>query len=91
MIQIPEVGDTVSLKEFAFTNKSGGTGMSARSSFSEEFKGDAVVTIIHMFYDDECGYRYWGKAISDDLIQYLNRNAGSDRRILFDQLQSETS
>jgi hypothetical protein len=83
---IPEIDDTVSLKEFSFTNKHGGTGMSD-SEWNEKFTGVASVRVIHAFYDYECGWRFWGTAVSDDLIQYMDRNTGKDKRVLFDEFE----
>ena len=83
-------GDTLSLKRFAFTNKAGGTGLSDWE-YDEQFSGNAQVVVVHMFFDYETGWRYWGRAVSDDLIAYIDRNTGEDKRVLFSEWDIETS
>lgn len=76
MRQIPEVGDQVALKKFAFTNKAGGTGMSDWK-FDEKFTGPAVVVVTKAWHDYETGWRYHGKPVDSSALlrEYLKRNA----------------
>lgn len=50
---IAEVGDTVFLSGYCYSNKHGGTEVVDNESIG------AVVT--KAWYDEETGYRYWGK------------------------------
>lgn len=84
MKHIPEIGDTITLKKFAFTNKSGGTGMSDRE-FGEKFSGDAVVYVTKAWHDYETGWRYHGNPISVELCEYMKRNAKRFSPVYFGQ------
>ena len=90
---IPEVGDKFFIKEgegFAFMNKSGGTGLSDWD-FNEKYTGPKPhIEIVHVFYDDEVGYRTWAKAINQELIDYMDRVAPpNDKRIFVSQWDLE--
>lgn len=86
---IPEVGDkyrvvTHGWRGFAFMNKHGGTGL------SDTFVGEAIVEITKVWYDYETGYRCWAKAISQDLIKYLDVHAHpKDKRVFVGQFDIE--
>lgn len=76
---IPEVGDQYKVKKpgkgildfgFCFLNPHGGTGMS-NWEHDEKFKGDAIVEITKVWYDDEVGYRCWAKASNQEVKDYL--------------------
>lgn len=75
MKKVPEIGDTIVLKSFAFTNKHGGTGLSDWE-YDEPF-GIAKVKVTKIWEDDECGQRGWGVPLysEKELIDYLKRNA----------------
>jgi len=77
MRKIAEVGDTIVLKEFAFYNKGGGTGLS-NWDHDERFVGEATAIITKEWEDYECGQRGWAIAHPSDknLADYLKRNAG---------------
>jgi hypothetical protein len=72
-----EVGDVIYFKEFAFRNKGGGTGLS-NWEYNEKFitPGNGIIT--EAWCDDECGWRFHCRAISDSLKSYLERNAEDD-------------
>jgi hypothetical protein len=76
MKRIYEVGDTISFSEFAFTNKSGGTGLS-NWNWNEKFTGDASGIVTKAWDDDETGWRYHCIPTSSDLVAYLKRNASA--------------
>jgi hypothetical protein len=80
MIQELNVGEVITVKSFAFTNKNGGTGLSDWSH-NERFSGTATVRIVKRWDDEETGERAISTAVSDDLEKYLDRNAGADRRV----------
>ena len=65
----------VKVKEFAFRNKSGGTGLS--SDWDEPFSKTVKVRITKHWYDDEIGERAWAVPLETEteLIDYLKRNA----------------
>jgi hypothetical protein len=77
MKMTPEVGDVITLKAFAFSNKGGGTGLS-NWEHDERFAKPAKVLVTKEWQDEECGQRGWAIPIDDDkeLNDYLNRNAG---------------
>jgi hypothetical protein len=81
MIQELNVGETVAVKEFAFMNKAGGTGMS-NWEFDPKFSGKALVRIVRRWDDYETGERAVGEAVSEDLTKYLEENASpTDKRV----------
>jgi hypothetical protein len=77
MRKVAEVGDTIVLKSFCFSNKAGGTGMSD-SKWDEIFVGNAQAIVTKEWEDYECGQRGWATPHPSDknLIEYLKRNAG---------------
>jgi hypothetical protein len=82
------VGQVVYVKEFAFVNKSGGTGMS--QGFEEfgdpTFRGNARVRVTKEWEDYECGQRGWAVAMGEDVKQYLKDNANpKDQRIFISE------
>lgn len=80
---IPENGEIVTIREFAFTNRSGGTGQS-NWQFDERLLVPQKVLVNHCWEDDEIGWRYIASAISPALRSYLERNASpTDRRVFF--------
>lgn len=87
---IPEVGDTFIANKFSFFNPQGGTGLSDWE-YDEKYSGPpAQVEITKVWYDDECGYRCWAKAINQELIDYLKRMAApKDQRIFVSQWDLE--
>lgn len=76
MKKVPEVGDTIILKEFCYTNKFGGTGMSD-CNWDEKYTDTIKVKVIREWYDEETGQRGWGIPDPEDknLLEYLERNA----------------
>lgn len=93
MKQELNIGEIVKVKQFCFTNKAGGTGMS-RCHFEqfraghtdEEFQGEAEVQITDRWDDYECGERGVGVAVTTDLVKYLDRNANAyDRRVFISE------
>jgi hypothetical protein len=88
MIQELNVGEVITVKSFAFTNKNGGTGLSDWSH-NERFSGTATVRIVKRWDDEETGERAISTAVSDDLNKYLDRNAGSDRRVFVSEFDIE--
>ena len=77
MKKIYEVGDTISFSEFAFDNKSGGTGMS-HWEYDEKFNGIAFGIVTRAWDDYETGRRFWVKPLSKNLIDYIKRNASKE-------------
>jgi hypothetical protein len=77
-----DIGDTVTVSEFAFTNPSGGTGLSDWE-YNERFSGVAKAVIVEAWDDYEAGRRMIGRALSPDLCAYLERNAASDDQRVF--------
>jgi hypothetical protein len=82
MKQIPEVGDVITLKAFAFSGKEGGTGLS-NWDHDEQFIKPAKVLVTKEWQDEECGQRGWATPLEseNDLIEYLDRNA--NKRIVY--------
>ena len=75
----------IEIKEFAFINPNGGTGLSD-GIMNERFQGEAIVSVTKSWFDYEIGWRFVGEAISDDLKSYLDRNASKeDRRVFYGQ------
>jgi hypothetical protein len=76
MKTIAEVGDTITLKAFCYTNKVGGTNESD-SSFNEKYPSQIKARIVKEWNDYECGQRGWAVPDWNDkkLIAYLTRNA----------------
>lgn len=71
------------VKKFSFTNSAGGTGMSDWK-WDEKFEGVAEIKVTKVWEDYEIGRRGWGEAVSQDLKDYLDRNASIlDHRIFF--------
>lgn len=80
---LPDVGDLVELKRFAFINKAGGTGMSDWK-FDPKFEGVAKARVVKGWHDYETGERYIGVAVSEDLERYMAANANAaDKRVRF--------
>lgn len=83
MKKVPEVGDLIVLKEFAFTNKyGGGTGMSKKfgtTAWNPEYLKPVTVKVTKEWEDYECGQRGWATPLSSDkkLLAYLKENAKS--------------
>ena len=72
-----EVGDIIELKEFNYTNKNGGTGIS-NWNHNEKHLKPISVRITKEWEDYECGQRGWAELWDPDdydLIAYLDRNA----------------
>lgn len=84
MINIPEVGDVVNVKSFGFTNKQGGTGLSDWQH-DERFVEVARVEITKAWHDYECGWRYWAKPLSPELIEYMKRNSSTPDKLYVSQ------
>jgi hypothetical protein len=82
MRKVAEVGDTIVLKSFCFSNIGGGTGLS-NWDHDERFVGKATAIVTKEWEDYECGQRGWAKPDPSDkkLIEYLKRNAG--KQILY--------
>lgn len=76
MKKIPEVGDIITLKEFSFTNKDGGSGMS-NWNWGEKYLPPVQVAVVKEWNDYETGQRGWALPRQDDkeLMAYLQRNA----------------
>jgi hypothetical protein len=74
MKKVYEVGDKILFSEFAFRNKSGGTGVS-NWNWDEKFEGIAYGLITVAWEDDECGWRFHCVPLSQDLIAYVSRNS----------------
>jgi len=75
MKTIPEVGDIITLKEFSFNNKAGGTGMS-NWKYNEKYTKPVRVKVTKEWEDYECGQRGWGVPENDKgLSAYLEKNA----------------
>ena len=68
------LGDTIKFTEFAFTNPSGGTGMS-NWSWDEKFTGIAEAKVIKLWCDYETGWNFICEAVSQNLKEYIERNA----------------
>lgn len=78
-------GSLVQISRFSFTNKAGGTGMS-NWRWDPKFEGTATVRVTKRWTDYETGRRFWGEAVSADLVKYMNKNASTDdKRIFFSQ------
>lgn len=77
------IGSKVKIKEFAFQNPSGGTGMS-NWQFNPPYTGQPVVKITKKWFDYETGYRFWGEAVDPALKEYLKANA-KDGRVFFSE------
>jgi hypothetical protein len=81
------IGKVYSAKEFCYTNKNGGTGLSR--PFSIRFKGEEYfehsirVKVTKAWFDYEIGWRSLCVPENDqpELIEFLNRNAKN--KILF--------
>lgn len=73
-IKIYEVGDEITFTEFAFNNVHGGTGLS-NWDHDEKFSGVAGGTILKAWEDYECGWRFWVKPGSPDLIRYVKKHS----------------
>jgi len=69
-------GEILTVKEFSFTNKAGGTGLSDWK-WNEKFEKPIKVEIVKVFDDYEIGRRGWAVPHPDEkeLIAYLDRNA----------------
>lgn len=67
--KIPEVGDIISLREFCYTNKYGGT--DTNNTSNAKFK------VIKVWDDYECGLRGWCTPLDGQglLLDYLDKNA----------------
>lgn len=76
------VGKIVKVSRFAFTNKSGGTGMS-NWDYDEKFVGEAEVEITKSWQDYETGERAWSRPITPALVEYMKRNAKPDDQRVF--------
>ena len=70
MKHIPEVGDTVMVKEYCFANKYGGTEVNI---------GSIRCIIVKAWHDYECGWRYWAKPEDPNLLSSLQ----SPRDVIF--------
>jgi len=77
MKKVPQRGDLITLKTFAFTNKSGGTGMSTWKHDDRYFTKKVTVKVTKEWEDYECGQRGWAVPLPDDkeLNEILNRYA----------------
>ena len=73
-------GDILEIDEFCFTNPHGGTGLS-NSSFNEKFKGTAQIKITKLWFDDETGINGWAEPISEDIKEYMKRNAKQEMEV----------
>lgn len=69
---IYEVGDTVRVNSFCFRNRYGGIGMSKHGD--APYSGDSVVEVLTAWLDKEVGYKYHGKPLNQELINYLEAN-----------------
>ena len=87
MKQELNVGEIVKVKQFCFKNKAGGTGMSYQpfkqfEARDEIFEGSAEVKIVERWNDYETGERAVAEAVSDNVKEYLERNANAtDKRV----------
>src|ERR1035437_2528389 len=71
------------IKNFAFTNTAGGTGLSDWQ-YNERYSGQPTVTAVKGWHDYETGYRFIGESDDPALNTYLDRVAkASDRRVFF--------
>ena len=84
MKKVPEVGDTITLKKFAFDNKGGGTGMSDWSH-DEKYSDVVQAKVTKEWNDYECGQRGWAIPDPKDkkLMEYLARNSKPDAKGYF--------
>jgi hypothetical protein len=80
-IKIPEVGDIITLKSFAFTGKEGGTGMSNWSHDEQWTNKLSKFAIVKEWEDSECGQRGWAIPDQTDkaLMDYIQRNVKKNK------------
>jgi len=80
------VGEKIAVKEFNYTNLSGGTGSSDPLFFGEGFPKTAEIIITKIWDDYETGIRGWGAADPDDkeLVTYLKKNCKQGHNRIFD-------
>jgi hypothetical protein len=90
MKKVPEVGDTIILKEFAFDNKGGGTAMS-NWDHNEKYTDQIEAVVTKEWTDYECGQRGWAIPNPRDreLMEYLERNSKRDSKKVFRLYWSE--
>ena len=83
--QLPTIGDFAVINRFSYTNPYGGTGVS-NGQYDAKLLTKQTVKVIYSFYDDEVGERYFGIAVSQELIDYLNKHGHpKDRRVFFSE------
>jgi hypothetical protein len=83
-----KVGDTITVAEFGFINKHGGTGKSDWD-YNEKFFGPAELKITKVWYDYETGVRGWAEPINSELQVYLKRNAKQEDKVSTPELWDE--
>ena len=73
------------VKDFSFTNPSGGTGLS-NWSYNKQFKSVATISIFKTWSDDESGIHFVGVAQDDELKSYLEEVCDKDnKRVYFSE------
>lgn len=75
---------TTTISNFAFNTQQGGTGLS-NWDHNERFDSTASARVIKGWYDYETGFRFVGISTDARLDAYLDRVAGTDRRVFFGQ------
>ena len=82
---------TVDVKEFAFVNPSGGTGMSNWVRNKQFPNATAKVSLVRMFTDSETGLRFIAESADEALTRYLGEVANAtDKRVFFSEFELNT-
>jgi hypothetical protein len=81
-VDLPGFSLLVTVKEFAFTNKTGSIGLS-KSKFNKKYLGLATVKVTDIFKDYETGMRFIGVSANSALDAYLDEVANDENRRIF--------